>query len=52
MAVAIEGMRWALLGQGTPPGQSLAVAWGLALALLLLGGLLFKRSERTIVDML
>jgi lipopolysaccharide transport system permease protein len=52
MAVVIEGFRWSLLGQGQPPTvATLGVAAGV-LALLLAGAMLFRRSERTVVDLM
>ncbi|MFH1033283.1 MAG: ABC transporter permease [Pseudomonadota bacterium] len=52
MAVVIEGFRWSLLGHGQPPGlATLGVAAGV-LVLLLVGAMLFRRSERTVVDLM
>jgi lipopolysaccharide transport system permease protein len=52
MAVVIEGFRWSLLGHGQPPAlASLGVA-GAVLVLLLVGALLFRRTERTVVDLM
>jgi lipopolysaccharide transport system permease protein len=50
VTVVIDGFRWALLGSGYAPDWTLAVAAGVA-GLVLVGGLyMFKRVERTIVD--
>ncbi len=50
MAGVIEGFRWALTGQGTPPGMMLAVSAG-AVAVLLAGGLAyFQKVEGTLAD--
>jgi lipopolysaccharide transport system permease protein len=47
---AIEGFRWAVTGQGQPPGAVLLVS-GCAMVLLLLGGLAyFRKSESTLAD--
>ena len=52
MAVTVQGFRWSLLGIGDPPGWP-AAASGLLVTVLLLGGLItFRRTERTIVDLL
>lgn len=52
MAVVIEGFRWSLLGHGQPPSLiSLAVA-GAVLVFMLLGALWFRRTERSIVDLM
>jgi lipopolysaccharide transport system permease protein len=50
MAGVIEGFRWALTGQGQPPGL-LLFASAAAFVFLLVGGLLyFQRMEGTIAD--
>lgn len=52
MAVTVQGFRWSLLGIGDPPGWP-AAASCLLVAALLVGGLItFRRTERTIVDLL
>ena len=52
MAVVIEGFRWSLLGKQPPPLDiSLMVTAGV-LILLFLGAHVFRRTERTIVDLL
>jgi lipopolysaccharide transport system permease protein len=48
----IEGFRWALLGTAAPPTWSLAVSTLLVLVLLVTGAFYFRRTERTIVDVL
>jgi lipopolysaccharide transport system permease protein len=50
VASAIQGFRWALVGIGPPPGWELVGAWGVAVASLLFGMLLFNRMERTFAD--
>ncbi len=50
MAGVIEGFRWALTGQGRPPGGLVAVS-ACAVLLFLLGGLIyFQKMEGTIAD--
>ncbi len=50
MAGVIEGFRWALTGQGQPPGVLMAAS-ALGVAALMLGGLLyFQRMEGTVAD--
>ncbi len=50
MAGVIEGFRWALTGQGQPPGLLLLASAG-AVLLLIMGGLLyFQKMESTIAD--
>ena len=50
MAGVIDGFRWSLTGRGQPPGPVL-IASSLAVALVLLGGLLFfNRMETSIAD--
>jgi lipopolysaccharide transport system permease protein len=52
MAVTVQGFRWSLLGIGDPPGWP-AAASSLLVTALLVGGLItFRRTERTIVDLL
>jgi lipopolysaccharide transport system permease protein len=51
IAGVVEGFRWALLGKAEPPTALLAVS-GLAVLLLLVGGLLyFRRMEYTFADL-
>jgi lipopolysaccharide transport system permease protein len=50
MAGVIEGFRWALTGQGSPPNVLLLVSVA-AVLLVLLGGIVyFRRMESTIAD--
>jgi lipopolysaccharide transport system permease protein len=50
MAGVIEGFRWALTGQGQPPGPLLYASTG-AVLLVLIGGLFyFQRMEETVAD--
>lgn len=51
MAVVVEGFRWSLLGLGEAPSAFFtAVAFGVMVVLLLVGGLVFRRLETTIAD--
>jgi lipopolysaccharide transport system permease protein len=50
MAGVIEGFRWALIGQGSPPNVLLLISVA-AVLLVLLGGIIyFQRMESTIAD--
>lgn len=48
----IEGFRWALLGSGQPPQPLMLIPVGMVIVLLVSGAFIFKRAERTIVDLL
>jgi lipopolysaccharide transport system permease protein len=48
----VEGFRWALLGVGAGPDWTAAWAALIALLVLLSGAFYFRRTERTIVDIL
>lgn len=52
MVGVIEGFRWALLGSGDPPGINFLFSLGIVLLLLILGAFVFRRTERSIVDLL
>jgi lipopolysaccharide transport system permease protein len=52
MSAIIQGFRWALLGSGAAPGLNFAVAAGVILVALVAGAFVFRRTERTIVDIL
>ena len=52
MTGVVEGFRWALLGSGEAPGGMFAISSGLILVLLVSGAYVFRRTERTIVDVL
>jgi len=54
MAGIIDGFRWALLGPtaGSPPGTTFWISMGIMSVLLVLGAFVFRRTERTIVDVL
>ena len=46
----VEGFRWALLGTAAPPDWSLVFSAGFVTVLLVTGAFYFRRTERTIVD--
>jgi homopolymeric O-antigen transport system permease protein len=50
MAGVVEGFRWALLRTDTAPGPIIAVSALVALALLVGGGVYFRRMEKTFAD--
>ena len=50
MVGVVEGFRWALLGTDTAPGPIIAVSALVALALLVGGGVYFRRMEKTFAD--
>jgi lipopolysaccharide transport system permease protein len=52
MANVIEGFRWALLGKGRGPDLYLLISAVLVLVLLVCGAYLFRRTEKTIVDLI
>jgi lipopolysaccharide transport system permease protein len=52
MTVVIQGFRWALLGIEPAPGPGSLVAVGIAVAGLIGGAYVFRRAERTVVDLL
>ena len=52
MAGVVDGFRWALLGAGHPPDWTLAVSSVLVLVVLVAGAFYFRRTERTIVDVI
>jgi lipopolysaccharide transport system permease protein len=52
MTAVIQGFRWALFGTGSAPGASFALALALTAIGLVSGAYVFRRTERTIVDVL
>jgi len=52
MTGVIQGFRWGFLNSGDPPGAMFALSVVLALAGLISGAYVFRRTERTIVDLL
>jgi ABC-type polysaccharide/polyol phosphate export permease len=52
MTVVIQGYRWALLGIEPAPGLGSLVAVAIAVAGLVTGAFIFRRAERTVVDLL
>ena len=52
MSGVIQGFRWSLYGSGEPPGWIFLVSIGLTLLGLVSGAFIFRRTERTVVDIL
>jgi lipopolysaccharide transport system permease protein len=52
MVGVIEGFRWALLGKQSPDLSVMAVSVIVVLVLLATGGIFFKRTERTLSDVM
>lgn len=52
MSAIIQGFRWSLLGTGAGPDISFVLAGFVVLAALVSGAYVFRRTERTIVDVL
>lgn len=52
MTGVIEGFRWALLGSGSAPGVMFAINVIIVIIGLITGAFIFRRTERTIVDVL
>lgn len=52
MTTVIQGFRWALLGTGAAPDVMALIPAGIVLVLLVTGAFYFRRTERTIVDMI
>ncbi len=52
MTTVVDGFRWALLGIGAPPDAKALIAAGLVIILLITGAFFFRRTERTIVDVI
>lgn len=50
MVGVVEGFRWALLGQGVPPGPMIAVSIAMVLLILVSGAFYFRHMERTFAD--
>ena len=50
MVGVIEGLRFALLSHGDPPGATILVSLGVSLAILVTGVIYFKRMERSFSD--
>jgi lipopolysaccharide transport system permease protein len=48
----VEGFRWSLLGKGMGPEPYMWIPVGITLVLLVSGAFVFRRTERTIVDLL
>jgi len=50
MTSVVEGFRWALLGVGEPPGRMVWASVGMVAVLLITGAVYFRRTERTLAD--
>jgi lipopolysaccharide transport system permease protein len=50
MAGVIEGFRWSLSGQGTPPGRLILISAGIVFVLLLSGLIYFQKMETRVAD--
>ncbi len=52
MTAVIEGFRWSLLGTKAPSNATLIVSAGIGISTMIAGLYFFRRTERTIVDMI
>ena len=52
MSAIIQGFRWSLLGSGEAPGMAFWLATVVVTAALISGAYIFRRTERTVVDIL
>src|SRR5258708_2489343 len=52
MVGVVEGIRWALLGKGSPPGLLVAVSAGAAVIILCGGVVFFRKVERRFADII
>ncbi len=52
ITVVIQGFRWALLDVGVAPGSNLLLASAVVLVGIVTGAYVFRRTERTVVDIL
>jgi len=52
MTGVVQGFRWALLGAGRAPNWTTAVSAAAVVVLLVSGAFYFRRTERTIVDVI
>ncbi|HKW88714.1 MAG TPA: ABC transporter permease [Candidatus Acidoferrales bacterium] len=50
MAGVIEGFRWSLSGQGTPPGRMILVSTVIVVVLVMTGVIYFQKMETTVAD--
>jgi len=48
----VDGFRWSIFGTGTPPEPYMAISVGIVILGLVSGAYVFRRTERTIVDLL
>jgi lipopolysaccharide transport system permease protein len=47
----VEGFRWSLLGKGQAPQPLMLIPIGFVILLLISGAFVFRRTERTVVDL-
>jgi lipopolysaccharide transport system permease protein len=52
MSAVVEGFRWCFLGTAFPAASVMAAGVGVTMALVVTGMFFFRRTERTIVDMI
>lgn len=52
MTGVIQGFRWALFNSGEPPGLTFLLSIGIVILALISGAYVFRRTERTVVDIL
>jgi len=52
ITAVIQGFRWALLGVGSAPGSNLLLAAAIVVIGIISGAFVFRRTERTVVDVL
>jgi lipopolysaccharide transport system permease protein len=52
ITVVIQGFRWALLNVGVAPGSNLLTASVVVVVGIVSGAYVFRRTERTVVDIL
>ena len=52
MVGVIQGFRWAILGQGEFPGSMLAIGTVIGAVVFVIGGMIFRRVERSFADVI
>jgi lipopolysaccharide transport system permease protein len=51
MALAVDGMRWAIGNEKAPPPEEWLIGWTVAIAVLVSGYVFFRRREKTFADL-